>query len=49
MKKLILIGTALLLCAMFANLALAEDLPKVVILATGGTIAGSAETETTAG
>ena len=49
MKKLILFGTALLLCAMFANLALAEDLPKVVILATGGTIAGSAETETTAG
>jgi len=49
MKKLILFGTALLLCGMFANLALAEDLPKVVILATGGTIAGSAETETTAG
>lgn len=49
MKKLILFGTALLLFAMFANLALAENLPKVVILATGGTIAGSAETETTAG
>jgi len=49
MKKIIILGTALLLCAMFANLALAEDLPKVVILATGGTIAGSAETETTAG
>ncbi len=49
MKKLILFGTAVLLCTMFANLALAEDLPKVVILATGGTIAGSAETETTAG
>jgi len=49
MKKIIILGTALLLCALFANLALAEDLPKVVILATGGTIAGSAETETTAG
>jgi L-asparaginase len=49
MKKLILFGTALLLCVMFASLALAEGLPKVVILATGGTIAGSAETETTAG
>ena len=49
MKKLILFGTALLLLTMFAGLALAEDLPKVVILATGGTIAGAAATETTAG
>ena len=49
MKKLIIFGTTILLCAMFASLALAEDLPKVVILATGGTIAGSAPTETTAG
>ena len=49
MKKQILFGTAVLLCAMFAGLAQAENLPKVVILATGGTIAGSAETETTAG
>jgi len=49
MKKFFLFGTTLLLCAMFAGLAQAEGLPKVVILATGGTIAGSAETETTAG
>ena len=51
MQKRILFGTTLLLCAALAGLAVAQakDLPKVVILATGGTIAGAAETETTAG
>ena len=51
MQKRILFGTTLLLYAALAGLAVAQakDLPKVVILATGGTIAGAAATETTAG
>jgi L-asparaginase len=48
MKTRFLMGTALVMI-LIAGTALAEDLPKVVILATGGTIAGAAETETTAG
>jgi len=51
MKKRVILGIVLLLCAglLWQSAALAKDLPKVVILATGGTIAGAAETETTAG
>ena len=48
MNTRILMGAALILM-MVAGSALAEDLPKVTILATGGTIAGAAATETTAG
>ncbi|RKZ14130.1 L-asparaginase 2 [bacterium] len=51
MKKQILFGAITLICVTLMSLAnaQAQDLPKVVILATGGTIAGAAATETTAG
>lgn len=42
-------GVFVFICLMIAESVLAADKPNIVILATGGTIAGSAETQTQAG
>ena len=49
MKRRLIFAVALSLLLVIANGTQAGDKPNIVILATGGTIAGSAESETQVG